>query len=46
MTDSGWNWTPSRGRERWRTPMMMPDSVLAETSSSSGMVAGSIVSEW
>ena len=36
----------SRGRERWRTPMMMPDSVLAETSSSSGMVAGSIVREW
>ena len=27
-TDSGWNWTPSMGRVRWRRPMTTPSSGL------------------
>ena len=45
-TDSGWNCTPCSGRVAWRTAMMMPLSVLPLASSSSGSVAGSMVSEW
>ena len=35
-TDSGWNWTPWIGNCRCRTPMSVPSSVRAETSSASG----------
>ena len=43
-TDSGWNWTPSIGSSRWRTPITSPSGVRAVTSSSSGTV--SAASEW
>src|SRR5206468_5639711 len=45
-TDSGWNCTPSVGWRLWRSPMMTPSSVLAETSSSAGTLPGSTTSEW
>ena len=35
-TLSGWNWTPSIGSSRWRTPITSPSGVRAVTSSSSG----------
>jgi hypothetical protein len=44
-TDSGWNCTPSMGRLRWRTPMMIQSAVVAVTSSTWGQVAGSMTSE-
>ena len=44
-TDSGWNCTPSMGRLRWRTPMMIPSAVDAVTSSTWGQVCGSMTSE-
>ncbi len=44
--DSGWNWTPSTARVRWRRPMITPSAVSAVTSSASGTVAGSTTSEW
>src|SRR5687768_14548735 len=37
--DSGWNCTPSIVSSLWRTPMMMPDSERAVTSSTSGSVS-------
>ena len=43
-TDSGWNWTPSIGSARWRTPITSPSGVRAVISSSSGTV--SAASEW
>src|SRR5205823_3955313 len=45
-TDSGWNWTPKLGRSRWRSPITIPLSVQAETSSPAGMEALSTTSEW
>src|SRR5712692_2719001 len=44
--DSGWNWTPSTGRCRWRRPMISPSSALAETSSTAGRPWSSTTSEW
>ncbi len=35
-TLSGWNWTPSIGSARWRTPITSPSGVRAVTSRSSG----------
>ena len=43
-TLSGWNWTPSIGSSRWRTPMTSPSGVRAVTSSSAGTL--SAASEW
>src|SRR5581483_635340 len=43
-TLSGWNWTPSTGSVRWRTPITSPSSVLAVTSSSAGTLVAA--SEW
>jgi hypothetical protein len=43
-TDSGWNWTPSAGRSRWRRPMITPPP-LADTSKQSG-TSSSTTSEW
>ena len=43
-TDSGWNWTPSAGSSRWRTPITTSPYV-ALSSSSSGS-SGSATSEW
>ena len=45
-TDSGWNCTPSTGRERWRRPMTTPSVEVAVTSSSSGTDSGRTTSEW
>ena len=45
-SDSGWNWTPSTARVRWRSPMITPSADRAVTSSTSGMLAGSTTSEW
>jgi hypothetical protein len=45
-TDSGWNWTPSIGSVRCRTPMMTPSGVRAVTVSADGTVAGSSAREW
>ena len=46
-TDSGWNWTPSIGSDRWRRPMTTPSSgLVAVTYSSAGRVAASTHSEW
>ena len=36
-TLSGWNWTPSIGSSRWRTPITSPSGVRAEISSSAGI---------
>ncbi len=36
MKDSGWNWMPSTGYSRWRTPMITPSSVRALTSRQDG----------
>jgi len=33
------------GRERWRTPMISPCAVRADTSSTGGMLAGSAIKE-
>lgn len=47
MMLSGWNCTPWMwGYFLWRTPMMVPSSVQAVTSRSSGHLALSITSEW
>jgi len=46
MIDSGWNWMPSRGRVRWRMPMISPSSARAETTSSAGRDSASSASEW
>src|SRR5690606_16622532 len=43
-TGSGWTCTPSSGSERWRTPITVPSSARAVTSSSAGTV--SAASEW
>ena len=43
-TDSGWNWTPSTGSERWRTAITSFSGQDAETSSSSGTAIAA--SEW
>ena len=43
-TDSGWNWTPSAGRSRWRTAITTPPP-RAVTVSASGS-SGSATSEW
>ena len=43
---SGWNCTPSMGRSRWRSPMMVPSSSQAVTSRLSGRLARSTISEW
>ena len=45
MIDSGWNWTPSIGSVRWRTPMISSSGVRAVISSTSGIDASSITSE-
>ena len=45
-TLSGWNCTPSIGSDLWRTPMISPSAVRAVTSSTSGMLEGSAISEW
>ncbi len=45
-SDSGWNWTPSTGRVRWRSPMITPSEVAAVTSSTAGTDAGSTTREW
>jgi len=45
-TLSGWNWTPSSGRPRWRRPITTPPSVQAETSRQSGTLSGATTSEW
>ena len=45
-TDSGWNCTPSTSCSRWRSPMIVPSSVSAVISSTSGNVARSTTSEW
>ena len=45
-SDSGWNWTPSTARVRWRRPMITPSAVRAVTSSTSGTLAGSTTREW
>src|SRR5581483_7288407 len=44
--DSGWNCTPSTGSSRWRTPMITPLSLHADTSSASGTLSGRMASEW
>ena len=46
MIDSGWNWMPSTGWVRCRTPMMTPESVRAVTSRSGGTLSGTMASEW
>ena len=43
-TLSGWNWTPSIGSSRWRTPITSPSGVRAVTSSSAGTL--STAREW
>ena len=43
--DSGWNWTPTNGSSRWRTPMISSSSVQADTSSISGSELRSIARE-
>ena len=43
-TLSGWNWTPSIGSSRWRTPITSPSGVRAVTSSTSGTCRAA--SEW
>ena len=43
--DSGWNCTPSIGSVLWRTPMISPSSVHADTSRQSGSDSRSIASE-
>src|SRR4029078_1709683 len=44
--DSGWNWTPSIGRSRWRRPMMVPSSRVAVTSRAGGRLARSTIRLW
>ena len=44
--DSGWNWTPSIGCSRCRTPMISPSAVRAVTWSTAGQDSPSITSEW
>src|ERR1700743_2856515 len=44
--DSGWNCTPSTASSLWRTPMISPSSVHADTSRQSGSDSRSIASEW
>ena len=43
-TDSGWNWTPSTGSSRWRTPITSPSSLVADTVRQSGTRVAA--SEW
>src|SRR5262249_38974805 len=45
-TLSGWNCTPSIGRERWRIPMISPVSERAVASSSGGIDDSTTASEW
>ena len=41
-----WNWTPSTGSSRWRSPMIRPSSVHALTSRSAGRESRSTINEW
>src|SRR5258707_7935669 len=43
---SGWNWTPSAGKPRWRRPMISPSSDSAVISRQAGSDFRSTASEW
>ena len=45
-TTSGWNCTPNTGSVRWRRPMMVPSSVQAVGTSTSGSEAASTIRLW
>ena len=45
MIDSGWNCMPSTERDLWRTPIIMPFSVLAVICSVFGILSSAMANE-